>query len=152
MAIEAPISNFKKNNLKIYIVFLLALAAWCAYDGYFNTEWIEDHTDAEGNQETYLVFNRNAPAVLGGVAILLGVYLFMIKDKKVVADESGLTFAKKTISYDSIEKIDKTHFEKKGYFTITYKDQNGADTDCKLNDRTYDNLSAILDEVVAKIS
>jgi len=45
MAIVAPYSKFKKNNLKIYIVFLLALAAWCAYDGYINEKWIEEHTN-----------------------------------------------------------------------------------------------------------
>ena len=75
-----------------------------------------------------------------------------IKDKKVVADESSLIVGKRQIAYDSIEKIDKTHFDSKGYFVVTYKDYQGVDANLTLSDRIYDNLSAILDELVAKIS
>ena len=153
MAIEAPLSKYKKNNFKIGLVICVVLAAWCTYDGYFNKDWIEKHTDADGTAQTYLVFNRNAPPVLLVIAVLLGVYLFTVRNKKIVATESELVINdKKKIPYDSIQKIDKTHFEKKGGFTITYTDSSGGEIDCKINDRTYDNLPAILDELVAKIS
>ena len=153
MAIEAPISKFKKTNLKIYIVVCVGLAIWCAYDGYFNDKWIEEHTDTNGNPETYLVFNRKAPPYFIGAAVLLGAYLLAIKNKKIIADENELILSnKERISYDSIQKIDKTRFKSKGFFIITHKSNDGREVNRKLSDRTYDNLAAILDELVAKIS
>jgi len=153
MAIEAPLSKFKKNNLKIYIAFCIGLAIWCAYDGYFNEKWIEEHTGADGNPQTYLVVNRKAPPYLIGAAVLFGAYLFANRNKKLIADESELIIsAKERIPYDSIRKIDKTHFGSKGCFVITYKNKDGSETERKISGRKYDNLSAILDELVAKIS
>jgi len=153
MAIEAPYSKFKKNNLKIYIAICIGLAIWCIYDGYFNEKFIEKHTDADGNPKGWLIVNKNAPAYLIGAAVLLGVYLFVARNRKVVAEESQLAIsAKKRIPYDSIQKIDKTYFESKGYFIITYKDDDGSETNHRLSDRDYDNLAAILDHVVAQIS
>ena len=63
-----------------------------------------------------------------------------------------MSLHKNRIPYDSIQKIDRTHFEKKGVFVITYKNTAGSQVDCRINDRTYDNLAAILDVLVAKIS
>ena len=153
MAIEAPISNFKKNNLKIYIAVCIALTIWCVYDAYFNEKFKEKYTDTDGNPTGWLVVNRKAPPYLIAAAVLLGVYLFAMKDKKLLADENELIISnKERISYDSIQQIDKTYFEKKGFFVITYKDKDGKETRRKLNERTYDNLAAILDHLVAKIS
>ena len=153
MTIEAPISKYKKTNFKIYIAVCIALAIWCAYDGYFNNKWIEEHTDTNGNPEAYLVFNRKAPPYFIGAAVLLGAYLFAIRNKKVIADENELVLSdKKRIPYDSIQKIDKTNFDSKGFFLITYKNKDDREVNRKLSDRTYDNLAAILDELVAKIS
>ena len=126
---------------------------YCIYDGYYNEEFIKEHKDAEGNPNSTLVFNQKSPPYLIGAAALLGVYLFAIKNKKIVADENELIISdKKRISYDSIQQIDKTYFEKKGFFVITYKDKDGKEIRRKLNDRTYDNLAAILEHLVAKIS
>ena len=41
MAIEAPISKYKRTNFKIYIVACLVIGIWCIYDGYLNKAWIE---------------------------------------------------------------------------------------------------------------
>lgn len=152
MAIEAPISKYKKNSFKIGIVILIGLAIWFAYDGYRNEKFIQKHTGQNGTPDSTLVFNRKAPPYLIGAAVLLGVYLFVIKNKKLIADENSLIMPNREIAYDSIQKIDKTHFDSKGYFIITYKDYQGVDADLKLNDRTYDNLSAVLDVLIAKIS
>jgi len=153
MAIEAPVSRFRKNNLKIYIVVCAALATWFAYDGYFNKKFIEKHTDEEGNPDSTLVFNQKAPPFFAGAAVLLGVYLLTIKNKKIIADESELIISpKEKISYDSIQKIDKTNFESKGYFILTYEDEQGHQINRKISDRKYDNLGPILDHLVAKIS
>jgi len=153
MAIEAPLSKLKKTNLKIYIAVCIGLAIWCAYDGYFNDEWIKKHTDADGNPKAYLIFNQKAPPFFIGAGVLLGAYLFAIRNKKVIADENELIISdKERIPYDSIQKIDKTLFDSKGYFLITYKDKDGSEINRKLSDRSYDNLAAILDHLVAKIS
>ena len=153
MAIISPLSNHKKNNIKIYIAACIVIAVWCAYDGYFNENWIKEHTDKDGQPQTYLAFNRKAPMYLGGAAVLLGAYIFGIRNKKVVAEGSELIIDdKEKIPYDSIEKIDKTNFKSKGSFVITYTDSSGGEINRKLSDRTYDNLEAILNEVVTKIS
>ena len=152
MAIEAPLSKFRKNNLKIYILICVAFAAWCAYDGYFNKDWIEKHTE-DGKPQTYLTFNREAPKYLFGVAAFFAAHLLIIRNKKIIADENGLIInGKQKIAYDSIEKIDKTNFNSKGSFVITYKDEGGRETDKKISDKSYDNLSAIIDLLAAKIS
>ena len=153
MAIIAPLSSHKKGNIKIYIIACIALAIWCAYDGYYNEKWIKEHTDKDGQAEAYLVFNRKAPMYLGGAVILFGAYLFTIRDRRVSAEETELVIDnKERISYDSIEKVDKTSFKSKGYFIITHKDGSGREISRKISDRTYDNLEAVLNEVVSKIS
>jgi hypothetical protein len=147
MVIEAPICKFKKTNLKIYI------AIWCAYDGYLNDKWIEEHTDANGNPKAYLVVNRKAPPFLIGAAVLLGVYLFAIRKKKLIADEDKLILeGKAEIKYDSIQKVDKTNFDTKGFFLITYKDAGNAEKQLKLSNKRYDNLKPVLEKVIDEIS
>lgn len=153
MAIEAPLSKFKKTNLKIYIVVCIGLAIWCAYDGYLNEDWIKEHTNPDGTPQAYLTFNQKAPYFFAGAAVLLGIYLFAIRSKKLIADENELILSDgEKISLDSIQKIDKTNFDSKGYFIITYKDKESSEINRKLSNRRYDNLAAILDHLVAKIS
>ena len=153
MATEAPISKQKKTVLLIYIVACLAFAAWCAYDGYYNQDWIDEHTAVDGSAKPYLVFNRHAPPYFVGAAVLFGIYLFAIRNRKIVAGETELAISRKVkIPYDSIQKIDKTYFKPKGFFVLTYNDAGGREVNRKLSDRDYDNLQPVLDELVAKIS
>ena len=153
MAIEAPVSKFKKNNLKIFIVICVVLAAWFAYDGYFNEEFIKKNTDADGTPDSTLVFNQKAPPYLIGAAVLLAGYLFVISKKKVVAEENDLVINDKIkISYDSIQKIDKTNYDSKGFFIITYNEPNGSEANQKLSNRSYDDLTPVLEHLVGKIS
>ncbi|MHC4395382.1 MAG: hypothetical protein ACYS1A_06965 [Planctomycetota bacterium] len=160
MAVEAPISKFKKTNLKIYICACVVGAIIFGYDGYLSKyEWSKRHNfykknviDNGGKPTSTMSFNRKSPPVFAGAAILLGAYLFLIRNKKLVADENALVLSKYSIAYDSIEKIDKTHFDSKGFFIVTYKDVNGNDADCKISNRTYDNLAAVLEHLVAKIT
>jgi translation elongation factor EF-4 len=106
----------------------------------------------EGPDQT-MVFNRISPFFFMAAAAILALWLKARKDKKLVADENELLISDKlSIRYDSIEKIDKTYFDSKGYFIITFKDKQGTEVNRKLSDRQYDNLAAILDHVVAKIS
>jgi hypothetical protein len=153
MAIEAPISKFKKNNLVIYIILCLVAAGWFAYDGYINKNFIAKNTNDDGKPNSTLVFNQKSPPFFAAGAVLIGVYLFVIRNRKLIADESELVFsAKDKIPYDSVQKIDKTYFDRKGFFIITYKDEHGKEIDRKISDRNYDNLAPILDHLVAKIT
>ena len=159
MVIEAPLGKYKKNNLKIYIAVCVIFAAIFAYDGYLSEyEWshrrsfYEKHVK-DGRPDDTMIFNQKAPIFLGVAAVALGIRLWAIKNRKLIADENELVVSdRQKIPYDSIEKIDKTLFEKKGLFVITYKDENGGEVNLRLSDKTYDNLAAVLDHVVAKIS
>ena len=159
MVIEAPLGKYKKNNLKIYIAVCVIFAAVFAYDGYLSEyEWshrrsfYEKHVK-DGRPDDTMIFNQKAPIFLSVAAVALGIRLWAIKNRKLIADENELVVSEKQkIPYGSIEKIDKTLFEKKGLFVITYKDENGGEINLRLSDRTYDNLAAVLDHLVAKIS
>jgi hypothetical protein len=177
MAIEAPVSKFSRTNLKIYIVVCIAATIWLGYDGYFNKKFIEEHSP-DGKPNGTLIFNQKAPPVFIAVAVLLGIKLYLIRNKKLIADEKDLIFSdKEKIAYDSIEEIDRTHFRPasktkrqfvgdsegeiqetetdsdwRGYFIIRYKDKNNRLVSRKLSDRQYDNLKAILDHLVAEIT
>jgi hypothetical protein len=150
MAIEAPLSNYKKKNILIVAAILIGVGGWFAYDGKYNQKFIDKHT-VDGVADSTLNFNRKAPPFMIGAGILLGIYFVVIKGKKIIADDSNIIAGKTTVSYDSIEKINKTHFDKKGFFTITYN-QNGQSKELTLKDKTYDNLAAVLDHIVSKIS
>lgn len=153
MTIKAPACKFRKQNLLIYILVIFALACWLGYDGFLNKKFIADHTK-NGVADSSLAMNQIGPFILLVVIAGLTVYLFILKSKKIVADDNQLIISKKlAIPYDSIEKIDKTNFnEKGGFFIITYKDNLNNETQLKLSDSKYDNLSAVLQRLVEKLS
>jgi hypothetical protein len=158
MAIEAPISKSKKNNLKVYTAVCIIFAIFLAYDGYLSKyQWshrsgfYKKHVK-DGNPDDTMIFNRIAPIFLVALAAVLMGRFWALKDKKLLADENELIISnKEKISYDSIQKIDKTSFNSKGFFLITYKNKNGSEVNRKLSNRTYDNLAAILEKLVAEI-
>lgn len=161
MTIEAPISRHKKTNFKIYIAVCIVAAIIFTYDGYLSKyKWsgrysfYKEHVvDNDGKPTATMKFNRRSPAFFIGAAVLLGAYLFVIKNRKIVADENELIISnKERIAYNSIQKIDKTYFGSKGYFIIIYKNKDDREVNRKLSGRTYDNLAAVLDELVAKIN
>jgi hypothetical protein len=150
MAIEAPLSRYKKQNMLIITAILIGAGVWFWYDGTNNQDFINKHT-VDGIADPTLMFHRKSPPFFIGAGILLVAYFFVVKGKKLIAGENELVSGKTTIPYDSIEKINKTHFDKKGFFTITYT-ENGQNKELTLKDRTYDNLPAVLDHIVSKIS
>ncbi len=152
MTLEAPLSRSRRITLVFYIAACVAMALWFAYDGYINKSFIAGHTNEQGKADSTLVINQKAPPFLLAGAALIGIWLFAIRGKKVIAEENELVVAgKERISYDAIDRIDKTYFEKKGSFTIVYK-KDGREIECKLSDRDYDNLGPILDHLIAKIT
>jgi len=159
MIIEAPVSKYKKNNLKIAIAGCIIFAVVFAYDGYLSKyQWSHRRSFYEknvkdGKPDDTMVFNQRAPIFLAAAGVALTIWLCTIKNKKLLADENELIVGNKArIPYDAIQKINKTYFGSKGYFIITYKDEQDGEAQLKLSDRTYDNLAAVLDELVAKIS
>jgi hypothetical protein len=158
MITEAPISKSKKNNLKLYAVACIIFAIAFAYDGYLSKyEWshrssfYKKHVK-DGRPDDTMAFNKTSPILLVVLAAVLMGKLWTLKDKKLLADENELVISdKEKIPYDSIQKIDKTNFDSNGFFLITYKDKNNSEVNRKISDKTYDNLSAILDKLVAKI-
>lgn len=153
MAIEARISKFKRNGLILWMAACIAVAAYCAYDGYFNETFKTRHTNEDGTPDSTLMFNQKSPPFFIGAGLLLGAYWFAIRNKKLIADENELIISdKERISYESIQQIDKTYFKSKGRFVITYKDNNGKETNRKISDKTYDNLEPILDHLEAQIT
>ncbi len=159
MAIEAPYSKYSKNSFKIGIVLFLAMAIIFAYDGYLSKyEWslrrsFYEENVKDGKPNFDMVFNQKSPFVFVGLAAVITAWFWARKNKKVLADENELIISdKKRISYDSIQQIDKTYYEKKGFFVITYKDKGDNEVRLRLSDRKYDILAAILECLVAKIS
>lgn len=153
MSIEAPVSRYRRNSCLIGVVVCLVMAVWFAYDGYINKNFIAKHTTEQGRPDSALLFNQKSPPFFLLSVPLIGVYWYLIRNRKLEAAEKVLVIAGKLkIPYDAIEKIDKTHFKTKGLFTITYKNENGRLVDYKLSDRQYDNLEPILDHLVAQIS
>jgi hypothetical protein len=148
MAIEAPLSKYKKQNFLIIAAVLIGAGVWFAYDGYKNPSFIEKHT-VDGVPDHTLIFHQKSPPFFIGAGVLVGVYFFIVKGKKLVADENELISGNVRIPYDAIEKINKTYFDSKGFFILTYTEQ---EKEIKISDRTYDNLPAVLDHIVAKIS
>ena len=159
MTIEAPVSKYKKTNFKIYIAVCIVLAVVFAYDGYLSRyEWslrrsfYEEHVE-EGKPDDTMIFNQKAPVFLVAIAALLAARLWAAKNKKLLADENELIISnKERIAYDSIQKIDKTLFESKGFFIVTYRSNAGREVNRKFSGRAYDNLAAVLEHLVAKIS
>lgn len=150
MEIIAPISRYKKNNLLIVAGILAVAAGWFFYDGYYSPEFAKKHTNPDGTPNSTLVFNQKSPPFMLIAAAFFAVRFWLIKDKKIVAGQQGLEAGAVSIPYDSMDSIDKTHFDSKGYFVISYT-QNGQPGKLTLSDRSYDNLPAVLDYLAAKL-
>jgi hypothetical protein len=151
MSIEAPLSSYKKKNLIIYTVILAGVGGWFWYDGHYNQKFIDKHT-INGKADGTLEFNRKAPAYMLAAAALFAVRFFMVKDKKIVAGDNGLVYEKLTIPYDRIDSIDKTHFDKKSYFIVHYRDPQDKVGQVQINGYQYDNVPAVLDHLVSKLT
>jgi len=150
MAVEAVGSKFSRNNHLIVAVMCIVFGAWFAYDGWINKEYQEEQTREDGTPTANLQFNRYAPVGLLAIAVYSLVAAAGVKSKRVVADEQGLTINNKiTIPYSNVTHIDKRAFEKEGHFTVGYKEAD-ADQTLKLSDRKYDNLGALLDELILR--
>lgn len=161
MTLEAPISKYKKHNMLITMVILLGIAAVLGYDGYlskyewsgrYNSFYKKHVVDNNGVPDGDMKLNQYGAIVLLAFGLYNGFNYWKTKDKKIVADDQGLSYEGLTIAYNQIESIDKTFFDSKGYFTIHYRDSQQQARTLKFSDRQYDHLPAILDHLASKLS
>ncbi len=161
MAVEAPLSKYKKDNYRIAIGVFLLLAIVFAYDGYLSRyEWSKRHSfyqehvlDNDGKPDGTMLFNQRVPPVFVVAAVICAVRLGMIKGRKITAGDDALILADgSSIPYERIEQIDKTLFDSKGSFVISYKNSGGGESNLKLESRAYDNLASVLDVLTAKLT
>lgn len=116
MAIIAPFCQYKKTNFKIGVVLLLVAAVWFAYDGFYSQKFKARHT-VGGKPDSTLVFHKKSPPFFLAGAAALAVFYWKRKDKKIIADDEQLIFNEKDrIPYNSIESINKTGYDSKGFF------------------------------------
>lgn len=156
--IEAPFSQYKRKNYLIVMWILIGAGLMFAYDGYLSRyEWSGRHSfyqkhvvDNEGKPDSDMKFNQYSPPFLLAGAAVAWVMFYRSKGRKLTADETTLRTENAVIPYEAIESIDKTYFEKKGYFTLTYQD-NGQIRQLTLSDRNYDNLGELLDRLVSQL-
>lgn len=159
MALEAPYSKYRKTNFKIALFGGLIVALILAYDGYLSKyEWshrrsfYEKHT-VDGQPDGTMKFNRIVPFFLVGLSTISAIWLLKIKNVKLIADGNELIISEKErIPYSSIQQIDKTYFDSKGFFIISYKDRDGKDKLKAFSYKKYDNLKAVLELLVSKIT
>jgi hypothetical protein len=153
MTVVAPYSKYRRTNCLIAIVAFVVIGGWCVYDGYINENFITEHTNPDGSMQDYLKINRTAPYIAGAGIIGVGIFWLTVRDKKVVADDNELTIDnKQKIPYTSIEQIDRTHFDSKGFFIISYKKPDGQNALKAFSYKRYDNLKSLLDHLVTKIT
>lgn len=152
MAVVAPLAKYKKTNYKIWFLILFVAGAWFFYDGTRNEKFIAKHTK-NGQPDHTLVFHRKAPPYMIGAAFLIAIYAYSMRNKKIIADDESLILSDvEKIQYKSIESINKTNYDSKGYFVITYKGKDGNLAEKRLSNRNWDNLDEVLELLVSKIS
>jgi cbb3-type cytochrome oxidase subunit 3 len=152
MAVVAPLANYKKTNYKIWFLILFLAGAWFFYDGKYNEKFIKKHTN-NGVQDHTLIFHLKAPPYMIGAAFLIAIYAYSMRNKKIIADDESLILSDiEEIPYKSIESINKTNYDSKGYFIISYKGKDGKPAEKKISNRTWDNLDEVLELLVQKIS
>jgi hypothetical protein len=152
MSVIAPYCQYKKTNFKLGMLILLVAAVWFAYDGYKSESFKSRHTK-DGKPDSTLAFHRNSPPFFAAGAVVLAIIFVIVKGKKIVADEQELILSDGSkIAYASIETVNKTDYQAKGFFTVEYKSQAGEKKLCKISNRDFDNLDAVLEILVAKIT
>ena len=154
MAIEAPLSRYRRNSLIFMIVVAVGGGLWFAYDGYLSETFIQKHKDAEtGEPDFDLKVNRAAPPYMFLAAVLIAGYWALIRHRKIVATETELVISKRLIiPYAAIQSIDKTHFSDRGYFDILYQRPDGSEAKTRIDDRKFDKLQPLLDHLIAQIT
>lgn len=149
MAVEACSSKSGRSNNLIVGVMCLALAGWFAYDGWFGDYKNKELEKNDGRPTPNLIFNQYVGPIGLGMFALFNIFsLLKSSSRRLIADESQLHIdTNHVIAYDAIRHIDQRKFSKDGVFSLGYVD-NGNTKEMKFSTRKYDNLDAILAELV----
>ena len=154
MAVEVVGSRYTGRTNLLIAVACVVFGLWFLYDGWFNEEFIQEYTvvdevTGEESQDITLQVNRTwIPIGCGIVMIYFVIAALRLKSKKIVTDSEGLVTSNgQKIAFNDIRQIDKRFFEQKGHFTIEYE-QAGQTKEIKFDDRTWDGLGLLLDEIV----
>ncbi len=151
MAIVAPLSQYRRNNHLIMLVVMLGLAAWVFYDGRFNQSFIANHTHSDGTPDDTLIIHHKAPPFLMAAGVLVVANFVRVRNQRIRVDDSTLMLNRLSIPLSAVTQIDKTHFDSKGFFVLSYK-PGDTEKNLKFNARKYDNLSAVLDRLIEELS
>ena len=130
------------------MVYPSARSLWFGYDGWFGEYQDTELEKNEGQPTVNLLVNRYAPIPLALIALYSLITGLKVTSKRIIADDHGLTIDDgKIIPYSDMRKIDKTNFDKAGYFLIEYEEAETTQQ-LKISDRQYNNLGLILDEII----
>ncbi|MCE5340749.1 MAG: PH domain-containing protein [Planctomycetaceae bacterium] len=152
MAVVAPLAKYKKTNYKIWFMILFIAGVWFLYDGKYNQKLIAKHTK-DGKADPTLVFHRKAPPYMIGAACLVAIYAYSMRNKRIVAADEKLILSDiEEIPYKSIESINKTDYDAKGTFIITYKGKDGKVAEKKISNKSWDNMDEVLEVLVSQIT
>ncbi|MCP4710512.1 MAG: hypothetical protein GY869_17960 [Planctomycetes bacterium] len=150
MAVEVVGSRYTCRTNLIIAAACVVFGLWFLYDGWLNEEFIKDHTDKITEEiDPTLQSNRTwIPLGCSVVMIYFVISTVRLKSKKIVTDSEGLVISDgQKIAFSDIRQIDKRFFEQKGYFAVEYE-QAGQTKEMKFDDRTWDGLGLLLDEIV----
>ena len=149
MAIEASGSKSGRNNNLIIALACLALAGWFAYDGWLGGYREKELAKNDNKPTPNLIFNQYVgPIGLGAFALFCLYVAAKSSSLRIVAGEKELLVnGKRTIAYDAIRYIDQRKFAQGGVFGVGYL-ENGQTKEVKFSSRKYDNLQALLEELV----
>jgi len=154
MAVEVVGSRYTCRTNYLIAAACLVFGLWFLRDGWFNKDFFQkyihqDEVTGEIKYDWELQFNRTwAPIGCGIVMFYFVISAVRLKSKKIVADREGLIMSRgRKIAYKDIRQIDKRFFEQKGYFSLEYE-QAGQTKNLKFDDRTWDGLGLLLDEIV----
>ena len=153
MAVEATGSRHSRTNALLFAAVCLGLALWFFHDGYL--DWFGDYRQKQlekggGKPTPNLWFNMVAPFPLALVALYQLMQYVRIPGRRLISDDNGLTLHNgQTITYADMTYIDQRKFKDKGVVTLGYKD-GGQQKEVTFSSGRYDNLPALLDELVAR--
>ena len=150
MAVVATGCRHTRNTNYIIAVVCILVGLYFFYDGWFGSYREKELEENEGKPTISLYINQYAIIPLAVIAVYFALAAKRLNAKRIEADDTALSFSHGLkIPYNSIQQIDKRFFEKEGHFTIEH-DADGSIKKLKLNDRTYDGLGLLLDEIVRR--
>ena len=146
--VEAKYSRHRLNNLLLYAVVCFVVAGWFAIDGHLRDSFIEEHT-VDGVPDATLVFNQKSPPFFVAFGVLFIVRFVLVRKRKVVAGNAGLSVPKVgEISYSSITEV----AEGNSSFYITFRSGSDEEIELELSARQYDGVADVASFVSEKVA